>query len=34
MYKEEKVYMPKDERLRTEIIRLYHNTPIGEHGEQ
>jgi len=29
MYKEEKVYVPKDEKLRAEIIRLHHDTPIG-----
>ena len=34
MLKEEKVYVPKDEALRAEIIRLYHNTPIGGHGGQ
>jgi len=34
MYKEGKVYVPKDEKLRAEIIRLYHNTPIGGHGGQ
>jgi len=34
MYKERKVYMPKDEKLRTGIIRLYHDTPIGGHGGQ
>jgi len=34
MYKEEKVYVPKDEKLRMEIIRLYHDTPIGGHGGQ
>jgi len=34
MYKEEKVYVPKDEKLRTKIIRLYHNMPIGGHGGQ
>jgi len=34
IYKEGKVYVPKDEKLRTEIIRLYHDTPIGEHGGQ
>jgi len=34
MYKEEKVYMPKDEKLRAEIIILHHNTLIGEHGRQ
>jgi len=34
IYKEGKVYVPKDKKLRTEIIRLYHDTPIGEHGGQ
>jgi len=34
MYKEEKVYVPKDNQLRTEIIRLYHNTPVGGHRGQ
>jgi len=34
MYKEEKVYMPKDEKLRAEIVRLHHDTSIGEHGGQ
>jgi len=34
MYKEEKVYVSKDKVLRTEIIRLYYNTSVGEHGEQ
>jgi len=32
MLKEGKVYVPKDELLRAEIIRLHHDTPIGEHG--
>jgi len=31
MIKEGKVYVPKDEALRIEIIRLHHNMPIGEH---
>jgi len=31
MYKERKVYMPKDEKLRAEIIKLHHDTPIGGH---
>jgi len=31
MYKEEKVYVPKDDKLRAEIIRLHHNMPVGEH---
>ena len=34
MLKEGKVYMPKDEGLRTEIIRLHHDTPVGGHGGQ
>jgi len=32
MLKEGKVYVPKDELLRAEIIRLHHDMPIGEHG--
>jgi len=34
MYKEEKVYVPKDNILRAEIIRLYHDTLVGEYGGQ
>jgi len=34
MYKEGKVYVPKDEKLRAEIIRLHHDTPIEGHGGQ
>jgi len=34
MYKEGKVYVPRDDELRTEIVRLYHDMPIGEHREQ
>jgi len=34
MYKEEKVYVPKDEALRVEIIRLHHDMPVGGHGGQ
>ena len=29
--KEEKIYIPKDEKLRAEIIQLYHNTPVTGH---
>ena len=29
--KEEKVYVPKDEELRTEIIQLHHDIPIAGH---
>jgi len=34
MYKEEKVYVPKDDRLRAEIIRLHYNMLVGGHGGQ
>jgi len=34
MYKERKVYMPKDDKLRAEIIRLHHDTPVGGHRGQ
>ena len=32
--KEEKVYMLKDKRLRTEIIQLHHNTPVAGYGRK
>jgi len=31
IYKEEKVYVPKDEKLRAEIIRLHYDTLVGEY---
>ena len=34
MYKEGKVYVPKDDILRAEIIRLHHDTPVGGHRGQ
>ena len=34
IYKKGKVYVPKDNKLRAEIIRLHHDMPIGEHGGQ
>ena len=34
MYKERKVYVSKDKKLRAEIIRLHHNTPVEGHGGQ
>ena len=34
IYKEEKVYVSKDDRLRAEIIRLHHNIPVGGHRGQ
>jgi len=30
--KEGKVYVPKNEELRAEIIWLYHNIPVARHG--
>ena len=32
--KEGKVYVLKDEKLRVEIIQLYHDIPIAGHGGQ
>ncbi len=32
--KERRVYVPKDEKLRVEIIWLHHDTPIVGHGGQ
>jgi len=29
IYKKRKVYVPKDDKLRVEIIRLYHDMPVG-----
>jgi len=34
MYKERKVYIPKDNILRAEIIRLHYDIPVGGHGGQ
>jgi len=34
MYKEGKVYVPKDDKLRAEIIRLYHDMLVAGHGGQ
>jgi len=34
MYKEGKVYIPKDDILRAGIIRLYYDIPVGGHGGQ
>ena len=31
MYKEEKVYVPKDNKLRAEIIRLHYDMPVREY---
>jgi len=34
MLKERKVYVPKDEKLRLEIIQLYHDTLVAGHGKK
>jgi len=31
MYKEEKVYVPRDGKLRVEIIQLHYNIPVEGH---
>ena len=32
--KEGKVYIPRNEKLRAEVIRLHHDMPVGGHGGQ
>jgi len=34
MLKKEKVYIPRDKKLRAEVIRLHHDTSVGEHRGQ
>ena len=34
MLKEEKVYIPKNEKLRVEIIQLHHDILVAEHEEK
>ena len=34
MLKEGKIYVPKDKKLRAEVIRLHHDTPVEGHGGQ
>jgi len=34
MLKDGKVYVPRNEELRVEVIQLHHNTPVGGHGGQ
>jgi len=34
MLKDGKIYVPKDEELRVEVIQLYHDTPVGGHRGQ
>ena len=31
IYKEEKIYISRNKKLRAEIIQLYHNTPVEGH---
>ena len=32
--KEGKVYIPKDEELRAEVIQLHHDVPVAGHGRR
>jgi len=32
--RDRKVYIPRDERLRAEVIQLYHDIPVGGHRGQ
>ena len=34
MYKKRKVYVPKNDKLRAEIIRLHYDMLVGRHGRQ
>jgi len=34
MLKKRKVYIPRDEKLRTKVIRLHHDMPVGGHRGQ
>jgi len=34
MLKERKVYIPRDEKMRTKVIRLHHDMPVGGHRGQ
>jgi len=34
MLKEGKVYIPKNKKLRAEVIQLYHDMSVGGYGEQ
>jgi len=34
MLKKRKVYVPRDEKLRAEVIRLHHDMSVGGHGRQ
>jgi len=34
MLRDRKVYVSRDKKLRAEVIQLYHDMPVGEHGGQ
>jgi len=34
MLRDGKVYVPKDEKLRAEVIQLHYDTLVGEYGGQ
>jgi len=34
MLRDRKVYIPRDKKLRAEVIQLYHNIPVGGHRGQ
>jgi len=34
MLRDRKVYVPKDKKLRVEVIWLHHDMPVGGHGRQ
>ena len=34
MLRDRKVYVPRDKKLRAEVIQLHHDTLVGEHGGQ
>jgi len=34
MLRDRKVYVPKDEKLRAEVIQLHHDMLVGGHREQ
>ena len=33
MLRDRKVYIPKNEKLRAEIIQLHYDIPVGRHGK-
>jgi len=34
MLRDGKVYVPKNKKLRVEVIQLHHDMPVGGHGGQ